>query len=546
MQMKENMFQIILLKEIDLLFDKTYSLMANGAFNSSDKSKARFLAELNSNKDQYTRLVEKLEYNEKNILEQYYNSKVKELELVFSNITNLKIKDIESYGSKYNCVYANSLSNNPLIKYVAVHEIKNNKIISTNYHNYDDTYLTNDKDLIVLPSLNVRYANYSSTRPTFNTVYKGMVVSKLNKGLINGAIVEIDKIYDNIVTAISKGNYNKGNLTEENVFTSIYGDTNLINNGIISKYSNNTEVLNIVTQYLNYKQSLMVSKVYNNNYNINYFNYENYNKNNYSVRVSEENGIVYYRVYPSKNSTLYTTKALKDNGFIKTANLSNNQIPVVNNNMTIQVVTDVNMVVDGTLYTPTDVNGRIVKPFIYNGTTYAPVRATASILNKNINWNSSKNAVELTSKTSDTYYTDANGQRVYVYETSPITNNGVTYSKSSLTTINVIKGAKIYNDGSLVIPRNVNGVEVDIFSVNGTIYVPVRMMVQLSGADISYDATTNSIYINRNNIIVNQPVDIEKPIPDSGTIINESKAYYIDPVTGQKVYIEENQYIHTR
>ena len=43
---------------------------------------------------------------------------------------------------------------------------------------------------------------------------------------------------------------------------------------------------------------------------------------------------------------------------------------------TIQAVyMNVKLVVDGEEITPKDVNGNVVEPFIYNGTTYLPVRA---------------------------------------------------------------------------------------------------------------------------------------------------------------------------
>lgn len=51
------------------------------------------------------------------------------------------------------------------------------------------------------------------------------------------------------------------------------------------------------------------------------------------------------------------------------------------------VITEgVKIVVDGRELHPTDVNGKTVEPFIYNGTTYLPVRAVAGALNKAVSW----------------------------------------------------------------------------------------------------------------------------------------------------------------
>ncbi len=46
----------------------------------------------------------------------------------------------------------------------------------------------------------------------------------------------------------------------------------------------------------------------------------------------------------------------------------------------------VKIVVDGKELHPTDANGKSVEPFIYNGTTYLPVRAVAHAINKAVYW----------------------------------------------------------------------------------------------------------------------------------------------------------------
>lgn len=51
------------------------------------------------------------------------------------------------------------------------------------------------------------------------------------------------------------------------------------------------------------------------------------------------------------------------------------------------VITDgVSIVVDGKKLNPTDANGSVVQPMIYNGTTYLPVRAVANALGKAVYW----------------------------------------------------------------------------------------------------------------------------------------------------------------
>lgn len=47
---------------------------------------------------------------------------------------------------------------------------------------------------------------------------------------------------------------------------------------------------------------------------------------------------------------------------------------------------DIKLVVDGVRVIPKDANGTVVEPFVYNGTTYLPVRAIGETLGKEVDW----------------------------------------------------------------------------------------------------------------------------------------------------------------
>lgn len=47
---------------------------------------------------------------------------------------------------------------------------------------------------------------------------------------------------------------------------------------------------------------------------------------------------------------------------------------------------EIKLMIDGKIVTPKDANGNTVEPFIYNGTTYLPVRAVADALGQDVNW----------------------------------------------------------------------------------------------------------------------------------------------------------------
>lgn len=68
----------------------------------------------------------------------------------------------------------------------------------------------------------------------------------------------------------------------------------------------------------------------------------------------------------------------------------------------ISVVTnDIRIEIDGERFIPTNVNGDIVKPFIYEGSTYLPVRAIATAFNMDVAWDADTYTVSLTTKNTE-------------------------------------------------------------------------------------------------------------------------------------------------
>ncbi len=59
----------------------------------------------------------------------------------------------------------------------------------------------------------------------------------------------------------------------------------------------------------------------------------------------------------------------------------------------ITVSKGVTLYIDDVKFTPKDSNGNIIEPFIYNGTTYLPVRAVGEAVDKAITWEQSTNSV---------------------------------------------------------------------------------------------------------------------------------------------------------
>ena len=66
---------------------------------------------------------------------------------------------------------------------------------------------------------------------------------------------------------------------------------------------------------------------------------------------------------------------------------------------------DISIAVNGSVILPTDVNGTVVEPFIYQGTTYLPVRAVSEALGADVSWDQETYTVYITtdSDTGESY-----------------------------------------------------------------------------------------------------------------------------------------------
>lgn len=64
----------------------------------------------------------------------------------------------------------------------------------------------------------------------------------------------------------------------------------------------------------------------------------------------------------------------------------------------IEVVSGVELKVDGKKFSPTDANGKQVEVFVYQGTSYVPLRAIAELYGSDVDWNAFTNTIEIDSK----------------------------------------------------------------------------------------------------------------------------------------------------
>mgnify|MGYP004474635693 CR=1 FL=1 len=135
---------------------------------------------------------------------------------------------------------------------------------------------------------------------------------------------------------------------------------------------------------------------------------------------------------------------------------------------TISVMYDnIKILIDGVEYTAKDANGNVIEPFIYNGTTYLPVRGIANAFDKNVDWEPQTSTVILGSKNYDwldqmgyaNYETSGNENTLTAWDKDNPTVDGIKYDRGIKFKLGYggygTNGAKENNDGTLSSYQNV-------------------------------------------------------------------------------------------
>lgn len=116
--------------------------------------------------------------------------------------------------------------------------------------------------------------------------------------------------------------------------------------------------------------------------------------------------------------------------------------------------------VDGNLKKPTDANGNVVEPMIYNGTTYLPVRAVTGMLtDKEVSWDGNKQIVYIGKKP------ESGGESVALDTLKPFSRDA---------------GAKHWNAPEMYVGKNA------VFTILGETYTPFNCIGVAGGGTITY------------------------------------------------------------
>ena len=87
------------------------------------------------------------------------------------------------------------------------------------------------------------------------------------------------------------------------------------------------------------------------------------------------------------------------------------------------------LTVEGVPYTPTDLAGKVVEPFIIDGVTYLPLRAVANALGVAVDWDGSTNTVLLGEQLSGNLYSQSSPAPLGIsQQVLGVTADGVRYT----------------------------------------------------------------------------------------------------------------------
>lgn len=127
---------------------------------------------------------------------------------------------------------------------------------------------------------------------------------------------------------------------------------------------------------------------------------------------------------------------------------------------TLQVVYGgIDVFVDGKLQVATDVNGNVVEPILYDGTTYLPLRATVGMLtDMDVTWDGDTQSIYIgtvpdtqgvTASMAETHPTDYKGNKAFYYADYNAYASNHTIVSETITTFNeYINGSYTFDMGS--------------------------------------------------------------------------------------------------
>ncbi len=182
----------------------------------------------------------------------------------------------------------------------------------------------------------------------------------------------------------------------------------------------------------------------------------------------------------------------------------------------------IRIVIDGEEIIPTDALGNPAMPFIYNDSTYLPVRAVAGALGLEVGWDGETSTVLLSSGGSRTALYGAAETQHYAF-TGRLTWRGIS----------------IMVDGIPITPRDARGDVVEPFIYNDSTYLPVRALANALGFEVGWDNDTSTVEIRSSGYTGEEPGGGEG---EDGLVDDYFGEDYTEEL-GDYIYVSDDPYV---
>ena len=179
---------------------------------------------------------------------------------------------------------------------------------------------------------------------------------------------------------------------------------------------------------------------------------------------------------------------------------------------TIEVAyNNIKICMDGEMIEPKDANGQTVEPFIYNGTTYLPVRAVGNAIGKDVSWDGVEKVVYLGAKPGDAEnwlnvcapYQYKGGEEYKLTENKYFTMSGKKYTNGyTLYLWNPYQTAEaLYN-----IDGKYNSLSFTVGHIDNTTRANAKLNIYLDGIiayekELNYDDVAQKVTVPLNGAL---------------------------------------------
>jgi len=128
-----------------------------------------------------------------------------------------------------------------------------------------------------------------------------------------------------------------------------------------------------------------------------------------------------------------------------------------------------------------DANGIYIEPFIWQDTTYLPLRAVAEALNMEVKWDQASYSV---------YLSESESEQTHTSGEQPVRTKGTKEFVAAYHDI------RIFVDNEQIELYTPGGIQVEPFIADGTTYLPLRNVAEAIKASVQWDGEENRIYLD--------------------------------------------------